>query len=1045
MQNPDARRRVVSGQQLPVAHKEFLDHHGTADARMSHDGISTATDRSSLGYPLLAQAELTNSGSQLHPINEHPEISDSSGDYRIQSLYHPQQQEQQQRLRAQSHQQQRSPQHEGARRNLFSRFKRVAKAVKTAAVVTSKSEMFRKEASDRKPGLYQYQPQRLHQQQNTHFALYPAVTETSYNQKNNDLADGGWTTSEKPTSAPNPIRHTLSVTPIDDSGRILPFSQPGPRQRSLTQQPQSMSLIARVYSENTAQSHSIEISRGLAPSNVASVSSSSIGHNASTSSANSLDPNSRSAAAAAAAAATASHTQTAQEYYLSSNMPSLVGSPTHLKRKSPVVSHSSSIISSVSTASGPMPGFQTSAVNRLYDISNDRRQSVSPISRPAAILHSARSTDAIPSLMTTAAFPSIAKPNAAVKKMSQSAFDIYPRRDRSMTLPSDTNRIGSNSASNLSSGSLLSAAPAPPLLPPRSAPKSVARLRSHSVMPTNQGHKIQAISQLPPTLPHVGTEKLDLSISGSPLFNSITDSGQGQSAGEYIHNQAIQNLSMGDLLSGLVSKQDKTIGELKLPPPAAAEKTQSANIAKEEILSFTADSAGSHQNIDSPETDTSKSASNLPTPSSSEVMVDPQYPSMMINSDKLKSYLKQVSDDEQKAEYQAMVSAMERRECSKEQCQLDCVDLQQTVTNGLKQASSDNSKESNSKAMGANNDSGVQVDRDYRGLGAMVYESNGRDSRLKTSSDIDTCTSASASANTSHLSLPAISTNNSGQYASDVLTGSVGSPPSPFSFSHSRYSLINQDGSLNLASFQFDQLDIYQKQLSGSMGSLATQIGSLPQRSESKITDCLSRRHHDSNSSGTGKGTGVSAGASASAEKEGSSGSGNGNGNGSVWFWSSLTSSANNHHERSISPPARSPRLAFGLNSSTGDRLDSFHAGDHTMRQTKLMRRVRKQRQQQPQQQLHHQSFAFGSTSASADLSSMMPTMVNSSIGVFAYMGATSEGSHQQRVSESNSSCDGDRSSSSRRPSNSLAATPVAMNPVYRRLSDNTSVDSQLS
>ncbi|KAJ2384304.1 hypothetical protein H4S02_004879, partial [Coemansia sp. RSA 2611] len=46
---------------------------------------------------------------------------------------------------------------------------------------------------------------------------------------------------------------------------------------------------------------------------------------------------------------------------------------------------------------------------------------------------------------------------------------------------------------------------------------------------------------------------------------------------------------------------------------------------------------------------------------------------------------------------------------------------------------------------------------------------------------------------------------------------SCGSPPSPFSFGHhSRYSLINHDGSLNLASYQFDQLDGYQKRLSGS-------------------------------------------------------------------------------------------------------------------------------------------------------------------------------------------------------------------------------------
>ncbi|KAJ1815563.1 hypothetical protein LPJ75_002326, partial [Coemansia sp. RSA 2598] len=917
----------------------------------------------------------------------------------MQSLYHsPQQQQQQKQIQAELPQ---SMQSGGVRRNLFSKFKRVAKAVKTAAVTTSKSEIFRREAPDAKPGLYQYQPQ-LHQQPSSHFALYPVADGGGGSDSSKALA-GGWA-PEKPTSTPNP-RHTLSVvTPIDDSGRILPFSQPGPRQRSLTQQPQAMSPITRVYSDNIAQSRSIEISRGLAPSDVAANNSnSSIGRNASTSSASMLaDPNSRTAV---------SHMHAAHDSQ-PSNVPS-VGSPAHLKRKSPVVSHSSSVISSTSTASGPLSGYQTGAANRSYDMSGDLRRSISPISQPAALPHSARSADAIPSLMTAAAaataanssFPSVSAPNATVKKMSRSAFDIYPRRDRSMTLPSDANMIGSNSASNLSSSSGLSMPPPP--LPPRSAPKSVVRLRSYSVMPQNQASCRQTAPQLPP----VGTERLDLSISGSPLFDPIAVGDLGQSAGEHIHEQAIQNLSMADLLSGLVTKESASIGDLQLPPPAkvdSAEKTAesltSASVAIQNIGSLGADAAGD--------------ASKVSTPS--EVMVDPQYLSVMINSDKLKSYLKQVSDDEQKAEYRAMVSAIERREIANEQSRQDCIGLLQPAGSQPMEANQDGGKEPGSKTMGANNDSGVQVDDDYRGLGAMVFNSRSRSGRLKSSSDADTCTSASISASTSHLSLPAISASSSGHCASDILASSVGSPPSPFSFSHSRYSLINQDGSLNLASFQFDQLEGYQKQLSGSMGSLATQLGSLPQRSESKITERLSRRHQE----GTGS--------SAAAGSAGGSGSGNG------WFWSSLASSGD-HRERSMSPPARSPRLAFGLSSGTGDRSDSFHAGDHAVRQTKLMRRVRRQQQ--------HQSFAFGSSSASGDhLAAVVPAMAASSIGVFAYTGATSDGAggaggiHQQRVSESNSSCDGDRSSNSRRPSNSLAA-----NPVYRRLSDNTSVDSQQS
>ncbi|KAJ1879879.1 hypothetical protein LPJ57_002583 [Coemansia sp. RSA 486] len=872
----------------------FLDPHSAANTRMSHDGISVPVARPSLGYPA-TRVDLTNSGSQLHPINEHPEISDSGNDYRFQDIYHPhlqQQQQQQEPLLQQSQAQSQQP----------------------------------------------LQPSG---QQSPHFTLYP-VTDSGSNGEKNNISVGGWS-PEKPVSVPNP-RHTLSVTPGDDTGRILPFSQPGPRQRSLTQQPQTLSPIARVYSESIAQSRSIETSRGPPPSSDAvNNSSSSFGLNASSSSTTSLDPNSRSSA---------SRIHIAHDRQPSNVQP--MGSPTRLQRKSPVVSHSSSIVSSASAASGPMPGgYQINAVNRSYDMSGDRHhRPTSPSTQLPVHPLSARSADAIPSMKTATtavAFPSVATPIvAANSKMSQSAFDIYPRRDRSMTLPSDTNRVGSNSASNLSSGPPMP----PPPLPPRSAPKSAPRLRSYSAMPQNQ-----VVPHLPPMLPCVGTEKLDLTISGSPLFKPSADSSQGLSAGEHIHEQAISNMSMADLLSGLASKDSASIDDLQLPPPAATSglAKSSGNLA----VDLSSDAI---RNDSSTGVDAFRDASKVSTPS--EVMVDPPYLSMMINSDKLKSYLKQVSDDEQAAEYQAMVNAMKKQESSKEQRRSDCVDLLQTDSE-IAQIDRTDSKESVAKHTAANNDSGVQVDDGYKGLGAMAYDSKSHDARLKNSSDAETCTSASISASASHLSLPAVSAHSD----HDILTSSLGSPPSPFSFSHSRYSLINQDGSLNLASFQFDQLDGYQKQLSGSMGSLGAQPGSLPQRSESKIADRLSRRYHD----------GVSGGMVAG-----------GSSNASGWFWSSLVSSTDARERSTSSPPAaRSPRLAFGLNGNPGDRSDSFHAGDHANRQTKLMRR--------------------------------------------------------QRVSESNSSCDGERGSGSRRPSNSLAPTSMVMNPVHRRLSDNTSVDSQHS
>ncbi|KAJ2141158.1 hypothetical protein IW142_005012 [Coemansia sp. RSA 564] len=91
---------------------------------------------------------------------------------------------------------------------------------------------------------------------------------------------------------------------------------------------------------------------------------------------------------------------------------------------------------------------------------------------------------------------------------------------------------------------------------------------------------------------------------------------------------------------------------------------------------------------------------------------------------------------------------------------------------------------------------------DERQLGSRASLKHANDSGVQVNNERPSASSDMQRTHTGsgHLSLPTIDT-----------------PPTPFSFGHhSRYSLINHDGSLNLTSFQFEQLDGYQKRLSGS-------------------------------------------------------------------------------------------------------------------------------------------------------------------------------------------------------------------------------------
>ncbi|KAJ2608540.1 hypothetical protein H4S08_004413 [Coemansia sp. RSA 1365] len=68
------------------------------------------------------------------------------------------------------------------------------------------------------------------------------------------------------------------------------------------------------------------------------------------------------------------------------------------------------------------------------------------------------------------------------------------------------------------------------------------------------------------------------------------------------------------------------------------------------------------------------------------------------------------------------------------------------------------------------------------------------------------------------------------------------SPPNSFSFGHSRYSLVNADGSLNLINFQFEHLDGYQKRLSAS----GSGVVSPPHSSEVGLGGRLMRKNAES-------------------------------------------------------------------------------------------------------------------------------------------------------------------------------------------------------
>ncbi|KAJ1734280.1 hypothetical protein LPJ61_001157 [Coemansia biformis] len=304
-----------------------------------------------------------------------------------------------------------------------------------------------------------------------------------------------------------------------------------------------------------------------------------------------------------------------------------------------------------------------------------------------------------------------------------------------------------------------------------------------------------------------GPEKLMVDLRVSPLLKPATGDSLGHSAGTRIQRQATRNLS------GSSMKDAGHSGEMLLLPlmPSPADTTAAAgsqtlsarssqDVPGDAPLAHMLQRGQANRSTGSPIAADGHSTGSC-SGASSEVAIDPLYASVAMNEDKFRLYLRQLSDgDETDAQ-----SPEKRRTAS--------------------------SVESMPP-----NDSGVHVNerRTSRGRGSVYAARRITGSASQSTSDLHRhvglagYTASLLGASASRSSLP-------------IAEARVGSPPCPFSFSHSRYSLVNQDGLLNLANYHFEQLDGYQRRLSAS----ASSAGSPPGRSESNIAERLARKNAD--------------------------------------------------------------------------------------------------------------------------------------------------------------------------------------------------------
>ncbi|KAJ1898100.1 hypothetical protein LPJ66_002962 [Kickxella alabastrina] len=511
----------------------------------------------------------------------------------------------------------------GMRRNIFSGFRKVANAVKTAAASTSWVDGGRRESIDQSQ-LPPQSPMRPRRETSANIAQYPQISNPQIMNPHANLGGADeWMGQNMGNANPTGFRQKLSVLTMDDHGRPVPIAQLGPRQRSLTQQHDAPGPLSRAFSDITGQvSRSIDLPRDQQPSTISGdgISSGGGGGRTPVLFANSLDSNS-------AYNRRPSNSPLAVVYE-QQPVGSASSLASRLRRKSPAMSNAS--ISS-GHSSGSI-GQQKSAglMHRSYELGYiGARKGASPATVP---------------------------------------ISSRPQQQK----------ILSNNPAPLSS------------LP------AVPRMRSNSGLPVSP--VTASTEQFVPSCPEAG-QKLILPISESPLFSPMQiDFEETQNAGERIHKEAIHNMSMAEISAS----HRPVVPDISLPPPAIVTTVNAnANALADVSLATTPP-----VKFDSPA---------FRTPG---VLVDSQYLSMMMNADKLRKYLKQVSDVEEARELNTVIQAMKDRE-----------EYAKGNAAGDSGADRERSRGRVDDALGSAdkdtvlaNDSGIQVGRSRHGLSGMVLE-----------------------------------------------------------------------------------------------------------------------------------------------------------------------------------------------------------------------------------------------------------------------------------------------------------------------------------
>ncbi|KAJ2077133.1 hypothetical protein H4R24_005313, partial [Coemansia sp. RSA 988] len=344
-----------------------------------------------------------------------------------------------------------------------------------------------------------------------------------------------------------------------------------------------------------------------------------------------------------------------------------------------------------------------------------------------------------------------------------------------------------------------------------SAPHSA---RSAEAFPTAARGLTQAItpprrdrSMTVPSSDQRAAGRIELRIPHSPLMKPTTQASVGRSAGTRIQRQAVRNLS-GEPLTKVM---DDMLAMQQLPSPAdtTAGNALASMDSSLEALERTPLSrmlAGSM-------------ATDAVAPGGlSEVALEAHHASAAMHSGGLSHYLK-LSADTSECSSPAQASVAFNR-----------VNLAQSLDGDVRAATRARGVELRSI-----HDSGVQVHRHAAG---SVSTS---ESELVRVLPRDSASVHGPSAYASQQSLhgpSAFASQQSLPLGRDVRAAL---PPSHFSFGHSRYSLINADGSLNLINFQFDQLDGYQKRLSAT----GSNVASPPHSSEAGLGGRLLRKNAD--------------------------------------------------------------------------------------------------------------------------------------------------------------------------------------------------------